>query len=157
MTKQKKSIKTAKTTADVIKDSKATISNEFVIEGQDWRGQTVEVESETKLEADKGTGIPVIIRSFQFATNPQAFEHHKPTAQEIFDSHRAGISAMLWTDGLRPIESESPRLVFAKDNKSYMIFVTCTTGLGQTLIETPKTLSEIANVKQNTNQLSRSI
>lgn len=150
MTRQKKSIKTDK-------QPKAKVSDEFVFEDNDWRGQTVEVESDTKLEADQGEGIPIIIRSFQFAINPLAFEQHKPTSQELFDSHKKGILAMLWTDGLRPLETEAPRIVFAKDRKSYMIFITCTTGLGQTLLETPRTLSEIANAQHNTNKLPRSV
>lgn len=109
-----------------------------------WEGEEVMVESDTKLEADTGTGPVVILRTFEFGANPQVFKTHPPTNQELFDSHLKGIQAMLWSDGLKPMEEIEPRLIFSKNKKKYRIFVGCKPLLGQIVLERPQTLSEIA-------------
>ncbi len=123
------------------------VGGEFIVEGAKEgelaQGQTVEVKSDTHLEDDLGTGEHVIVRMYQFAVNPEAFRQHIPTASELFESHRKGIAAMLWQDGLTPIVEQDPRVVFAKDKESYMIFVTARPSVGQTVLEKSFTLSEL--------------
>ncbi len=131
------------------------VSGEFVTEDEDWRGQTVEVKADTKLQDDHGTGEAIVIRTFEFGVNPAAFfEYEKahgtmPPAQEIFSSHRKGIAGMLWADGMSPADEIPPRVILSKDKKRYLIMVGARPSLGQTLTETPQTLSEIANPKQS--------
>src|SRR3990167_3098126 len=91
----------------------------------EWEGEEVQSESTTKLTEDKGTGQAVVIRFFEFGANPEVFKQHKPTSQQLFDSHRKGIEALLWRDGLRPYEGVEPRLMFSKNGKNYRIIVTC--------------------------------
>lgn len=107
----------------------------------EWEGEEIGVESETKLEADLGTGQPVVIRFFDFGVNPEAFKQYKPTAQELFNSHRKGMEALLWRDELKPFEGVEPRLMFSKDRKNYRFIVTCLPIT--TLLEKPNTLSEL--------------
>ncbi len=121
------------------------VGGEFITEDGGWQGQTVEVKSEKHLEDDLGTGQPIILRTFQFAVNPEAFNDHKPTTQEIFDSHKRGIAALLWQDGLTPYEPEPPKVVFSKEGNSYFIIVASIPQMGQTVLETPQTLSQIAH------------
>ena len=110
-----------------------------------WEGEEVMVESETKLEADTGTGPKVILRTFEFASNPQAFKQRIPTSQELFNHHLKGMQGMLWSDGLKPMEEIEPRLIFSKNKKGYRIFIACKPLLGQVVLEKPQTLSEIAH------------
>jgi len=127
------------------------VGGEFVTTEGDWRGQTVQVESETKLDADTGTGPTVILRTFEFRADPITFKNYKkknghlPYAQEIFQSHINGIKAMLWQDGLRPAEEIEPRMILSKNKEKYLIIVGAVPQLGQIILERPKTLMEIAN------------
>jgi hypothetical protein len=117
-----------------------------------WEGEEVSARSETKLEQDLGTGKPIIIRFFEFGANVQAFKDHKPTAQELFDSHRKGIEAVLWRDGLRPHSAIEPRLMFSKSKTHYRFIIGCEPSLGNVLNEKPQTLSQIAHdIPANTN------
>ena len=113
----------------------------------DWYAQTLNTESETHLEDDTGTGDAAIIRMFEFKVNPEAFKIKKPTEQELFASHQGGITALLWRDGLTPLESVTPRITFTKGKKKYRIFIGAKPAKGHTLLERPKTLSEIAQSK----------
>ncbi len=90
-----------------------------------WEGEELQATSKTKIEDDKGTGTPIVIRFFEFGANPQAFKEHKPTAQELFNGHRKGLEALLWRDNLRPYEGVEPRLQFSKDKSHYRIILTC--------------------------------
>lgn len=110
-------------------------------EGYEYDAETVKSQSKTTIEDDHGVGIPVILRFFEFAANPETFKYHKPSAQQLFDSHKKGIEAMLWTDGMKPYEGVDPKLIFAKDKKSYQFAVTCIPS--QTLIDTTRTLSQL--------------
>lgn len=110
-------------------------------EGNEYEAETVKVKSETTLEEDRGTGAPLILRFFEFAANPISFKEYKPTAQELFNHHRRGIEAMLWTDGLKPYEGVEPKLIFAKDKSKYQFAITCTPA--QTLIDTTQTLTQL--------------
>lgn len=116
------------------------------MEGE-WLAQTLNTESETHLEDDKGNGDAAIIRMFEFKVNPEAFKAITPTEQELFASHERGIAALLWRDGMTPLESVTPRITFSKNKKKYRIFVGAKPAKGHLLMEQPKTLSQIANNK----------
>ena len=109
----------------------------------EWEGEEVQAQSQTKLEMDTGSGQPVVLRFFDFATNLETFKQHKPTAQELFDHHRRGIEVLLWKDGLKPFAEVSPRLMFSKDKSHYRFIVTCLLEKGNLLFDRPKTLSEL--------------
>lgn len=121
------------------------VGGEFITEDGDWQGQTVEATSDKHLEDDHGTGEHVILRTYQFLANPLAFSNHTPSVQDIFESHRNGITALLWQDGLTPRLDIPPQFVLAKDKKSYLFIVASTPSVGQSVLETSKTLSEIIN------------
>ncbi len=108
-----------------------------------WEGEELQAESKTKLEEDLGTGQKVVIRFFEFGANPQAFKHYKPTAQELFDSHRNGIIAMLWKDELKPHEDVEPRIMFSKNKTHYRIIIACIPAGITGLIENTKTLTQL--------------
>ena len=107
----------------------------------EWQGEEVGVESDTKLEQDTGTGIPIVLRFFDFGANPKVFKDHKPTAQELFNGHIKGMEALLWKDGLTRYEGVEPRLMFSKDKKRYRFVIACVPN--QTLHDTPQTLSQL--------------
>jgi hypothetical protein len=108
-----------------------------------WEGEEIGVESDTKIEQDTGTGQAIVLRFFDFAGNPEVFKQHKPTAQELFESHKRGMESMLWTDGLTPYHAIEPRLLFSKDKAHYRFVISCIPSLGNTIIEKSKTLSEL--------------
>lgn len=108
-------------------------------EGNEYEAESIKVKSDTKLEEDQGTGIPIVVRFFEFASNPETFRQHRPTAQELFNHHRKGIESMLWTDGLKPYEAVEPKLIFAKDR--YQFAITCIPS--QALIDSTLTLSQL--------------
>ena len=107
-----------------------------------WNSQSIEVESDTKLEHDEGVGSAAIIRCFEFGVNPQAFKEHTPTRQDLFNAHYKGIEVMLWRDGLKVIPEVNPRIVIEKDK--YKIFVGAMPMKGHMLKERPQTLAQIA-------------
>lgn len=117
--------------------------NAPVKENLEWEGEEVGAESTTKIEEDKGTGQTIIMRFFEFSVNPQTFKDHKPTAQELFDSHRRGMEALLWSDGLTPHHILEPRLQFSKDKTRYRFVLTCIPSMGNVVNEKTQTLSEI--------------
>ncbi len=130
------------------------VGGEFVTEDGDWQGQTVQVESDTHLEDDHGTGEHVIIRTYEFAANPLQFGQRTPDYQELFDSHKKGIAALLWQDGLTPVPEIDPKIVISKNQDRYFIMVTARPSLGQSVLDKSQTLSEIANEgKRHTNTL----
>lgn len=108
-----------------------------------WEGEEVTTQSDTKLEQDLGTGHAVILRFFDFGSNVEAFRKHKPTAQELFESHRQGMEALLWKDGMKPYEGVEPRLMFSKNKEHYRFIIACVPSRGNVLIDTPQTLSQI--------------
>ncbi len=162
MTKAKKSTKQVKyfiKGKEEITDKFApAISDEFIDkqpEG-DYSGQTIEVHSDTHLEQDAGTGESFILRTYEFRTSPEFLQGKFPSFQEIFDSHIKGIAGMLWGDGLTPATDLEPRIVLSKDKSKYLIMVWARPSIGQTIIEKPYTLGEIAQLherRKNTNSL----
>ncbi len=109
----------------------------------DWEGEEVTAESTTKLEEDKGTGHAVVLRFFDFGVNPETFKQHKPTAQELFNSHSRGMEALLWKDQLKPFEGIEPRMMFSKDKSHYRFIIACLP-MG-VLNEKSMTLTQIAH------------
>lgn len=107
--------------------------------------ESIETSSQTKLESDLGTGRPVVMRSFTFKANPIAFNDHIPTKQELFNTHYKGIETYLWRDGLVLCQDYEPHLLFNKKKTHYTVFVVATPSGNNVLIETPQTLSQIAN------------
>lgn len=106
-----------------------------------WEGEEVSAESKTKLNEDTGTGTPVVLRFFEFGVNPEAFKKHKPTAQELFNTHINGIKSLLWGDGLQFYQQVEPRLQFTKDKKKYRFIIACLPT--QVLNEKPQTISQL--------------
>ncbi len=132
------------------------VSDEFIDkqpEGE-YTGQTIEVHSDTKLEDDKGTGDAYILRTYEFGTNPE-FLMKMPDAQTIFDSHMRGISGMLWSDGMTPVTDLEPKIIFSKDRRKYLIMVWAKPSIGQTILETTKTLSEYARESHSRNDSNK--
>lgn len=107
----------------------------------EWEGEELQAESTTKIEEDKGTGQAIVIRFFEFGANPEAFKLHKPTEQQLFDSCRKGIEAILWKDELKPFEGIAPRIMFSKNKTHFRIIVGCTPRT--TLIDQTRTLSQL--------------
>lgn len=91
---------------------------------------------------DPGVGKAVILRNFEFSRNPEF--KGKITEQEIFNKHWRQISTILWSDGLIPLESVEPRIVFTR-NGTYRIFVTCVANSKNLVMETPETLGKLLN------------
>lgn len=122
----------------------------------EWEGEEIGVTSETKLEDDKGTGQEIILRFFDFGANVETFRRYRPTAQELFNSHRKGIEALLWRDGMKPFDGVEPRLLFSKDKTSYRFVIACTPSSGNTLIDKTNTLSQLLthDTSANTNKIS---
>lgn len=123
----------------VIKDDASVVSEE----GVEWEATGAEVHSDVHLEDDKGTGKAIVIRSFDFSANPEAFKQHTPSKQELFSAHRIQIEGSLFADDLKIYEDVPPKVMISKNKKFYRIVVA---GLpwGMTRAHIP-TLSEIAN------------
>lgn len=115
------------------------------------KGEGLKIDESTKYEyganletdgvriEDAGVGRQVLIRVFDFTMNPAMKDFDKQT---IFNNHAKQLSTILWSDGLRPIESEPPRVILDKKKCMYQIFVACEGRLGQTFIDKPRNLSE---------------
>lgn len=105
----------------------------------------IEVTSQTQLSDDTGSGKKAIIRAFEFKANTAAFKAHTPTKQELLLYHQRGIEALLWADGFKVMEEVPPRVSISKNKKKYAIFIGAEPRAGMTVLEKPKTLSQIAN------------
>lgn len=115
--------------------------------GNEWEGEELSAEADTKLEQDTGTGEAIILRFFDFGADPLVFKDHKPSAQELFNGHIKGIEALLWGDGLKPYEGVEPRLMFSKDKKFYRFIIACKPTIGSSILETPQTLTDLITKK----------
>lgn len=108
-----------------------------------------EVHSDTHLEDDKGEGGAVVIRSFIFRANPEAFRERTPSKQELFNAHAAQIESVLWEDGLKVMPEIKPQLKLSKDRKGYRIIVGAEPRNGQNIVGQDKhkfqTLSQAAH------------
>ena len=114
-----------------------------------WESAQAEVRADTKLTEDKGQGRPIILRSFEFGAKPGAFKDHIPSKQELFNAHFKQIEIILWQDGLTAVREIEPKLQINKKKTHYRIWVAATPQRGAVLVERPKTLSQIANARQN--------
>lgn len=108
-----------------------------------WEGEELQAQSKTHLEDDQGTGQKMVVRFFEFGANPKAFKQYKPTAQELFDSHRHGIMALLWKDELQPYEGISPRIIFSPNRTHYRIVITCLPRGITGIIDNSQTLTQL--------------
>lgn len=110
-----------------------------------WKATQGEVHSDTKLEDDKGEGAGVIIRSFDFQANPEAFHERTPSKQELFNAHAKQIEYFLYKDGFEVMYDSVPRLQLSKNRKFYRISVAATPRKGWLMTDKPKTLTELIN------------
>lgn len=106
---------------------------------------SVEAQSKTRLEHDKGEGDATIIRRFIFGMNPEIFIQRRPTKQDLFNAHLRGIEMALFADGMKIFDKVPPRLSFDTEKMQYSIFVAARPRKGYLLQERPQTLSQIAN------------
>ncbi len=116
-------------------------------------GEGVQVDKDTKyeygatLESDKaqvidtGVGKQVLIRTFDFKMNP-TMKYQEVDKQGIFNAHAKQIATLLWADGLKPLESYSPRVIINPAKETYQIFVTCEAKLGTVFADKTRNLSE---------------
>ena len=123
--------------------AKQRIAKQFVdIKGLEnlKKGTGVDVGDNTKYEyaselatdnmplIDPGGGGVVVIRVFHFKMNPE--KKHFPGKQALFNSHARQIEHSLWGDGLRPLESNSPRVIIDSKRGFYKIMVPCIAAKG---------------------------
>lgn len=115
------------------------------MDGYDHDVQSVEVQSKTKLQDDRGEGKYVIIRKFTFGMNPKAFQEAKPDKQTLFNYHLKGIEIALWADGWKIFTDVQPQLTFDTAKLQYSIFVgAIPMNKYNTINAQVKTLGEIA-------------
>ena len=103
-------------------------------------GDGIQIDKDTKYEyasdlktdnvplVDPGGGGVVVIRVFNFKMNPE--RKHFPGKQALFNSHAKQIEHTLWGDGLRPLESNSPRVIIDSKKGFYQIMVPCIAAKG---------------------------
>ena len=129
----------------ISKKFKALEKNADVVKGDDlkWEGEEIVSESTTKIEDDKGDGRAVVLRFFEFGANVETFKIHKPTAQDLFNSHMKGIESLLWRDGLKPYLEVEPRLQFSKDKTKYRFILAAIPSYGGDLMDKTQTLSQL--------------
>lgn len=113
------------------------------LNGYEHEIESVETQSTTNLELDKGVGNAAIIRMFEFAINPVVFEQHPPTKQDLFNAHHKGIEMALWRDGLKVIPSVNPGITV--EQSKYRIWVGAAPMKGHILQEHTNTLSELVH------------
>lgn len=106
---------------------------------------SIEEQSKTSLEQDLGTGQVAVIRCFEFKANIEAFKEHPIGKQQLFNHHLKGIEIALWRDGLQIMPNVEPRVVFDDDKGVYRIFVGSLPMRGQTVQQTPQTLTQLVH------------
>lgn len=104
-----------------------------------------EVTSDVRLEDDIGVGKGIIIRSFDFAANPEAFKRYTPSKQELFNAHMREIELFLWKDGYVLMKEVNPQLKLSKNRKYYRISVGAEPKLGEYIADQPMTLTDITH------------
>lgn len=142
-----------------IKNSKKELPVDFaaVKNEEQWEAKTLEVESETTLEQDSGTGEQITLRFFTFGANAEVFKRHKPTTQDLFNHHWRQIQVELWKDEWKPFEEVQPRFLWSTNGKDfepyspagkqythYQIVIAATPARMGILNEKTHTLSELA-------------
>lgn len=137
----KKSPKKFKTIEKDVVIDKANITKPTDIE---WEGEELTAKSKTNIESDTGEGVPVVIRFFEFAANPETFKKYgKPPAQDLFNNHLKFLEGELWKDGLKFFTDVEPRLQFSKDYIRYRFAIPAIGQKGISLKGETKTLSQL--------------
>lgn len=113
------------------------------VENVNWDVTKGEVHSTTQLTDDTGSGGAVLIRSFDFKANPEAFKDRLPTEQELFNAHLRQIEIVLLQDGLKVFTDVKPRLKISKSKTHYRITIGAEPMRGFLLHERPKKLTEL--------------
>lgn len=132
---------------DLDKVAGATTEVKEKSSGERWHASDIQSElSKTKLQDDKGEGDALVLKFFDYQANPETFERHQPTAQQLLGAHLKEMEMVLWEQGLKIDPNIEPRLIFSKDNKGYRFVLGCRLARGRILRESPLTLSELANV-----------
>ena len=110
------------------------------VKGELKPGTGIDVGDDTKYEyasqletdnvplIDPGGGGVAVIRVFTFKMNPD--KQHFPGKQKLFNTHAKQIETILWGDGLRPLESNPPRVIINNKGGFYQIFVPCIAAKG---------------------------
>lgn len=113
-----------------------------------------EVHSDIHLEDDEGSGKTIVVRSFDFKANPQAFREYTPSKQELFNAHAHQIEAYLWADGLEVMPDVHPQVILNKRRTGYRIVVGAEPRKGQIITRRDQdkiqTLSQAAHGRFNT-------
>lgn len=92
---------------------------------------------------DPGQGKTVSIRVFEFKMSPDPkVRKNFPNTQTLFNAHASQIAALLWADGMRPLEGSAPRVIINRKKGSYQIFVPAEANNSNTFIESPVALSK---------------
>lgn len=134
-----------KKTIDVAKFGGVDELGKTQLNGHEHEVSSIETQSQTKLEDDKGTGRPLVIRTYTFQINKEAFKFHVPTKQELFDTHVRGLEMTLWRDGLTFAKDHDPQILFNKGRTHYTIFIVAEPSRGNVLTDKTQTLTEIVH------------
>lgn len=112
-----------------------------------------EVHSDIHLEDDEGHGKTIVVRSFDFKANPNAFREYTPSKQELFNAHAKQIESYLWTDGLKVMPDVHPQIILSKKRDGYRIVVGAEPRQGQIItkrdMDKVQTLSQAAHGRFN--------
>ncbi len=114
-----------------------------------WGGQEITATSDPLQ--DGGSGENVLLRVFDFGANPETLKRHKPTKQQLFDSHIHQIRTMLWADGLEPRMDIQPLIQVSKKKEKYRILMWCKAKAGVVWADTPMKLQDLTNPLTKTN------
>lgn len=109
----------------ILGETSATVHSgvDILSKGDNYDVKQGEVHSDIKLEADTGEGNAIIVRSFDFKANPEAFKTRTPSKQELFNAHANQIEVILWKDGLQVMPDVKPQLILSKQRNHYRIVV----------------------------------
>ena len=130
---------------DVAKFGGTEKLGDAVLHGYEHDVESIETQSKTQLEQDRGEGGAAIIRCFTFGVNPTAFQEARPTQQDLFNAHIKGIEVMLWRDGMTLMVDVQPRILFDQKSMIYKIFVGARPAKGHILKEIPQTLRQVVH------------
>lgn len=137
---------TAATVHNSTLDGKESVVNYDVKQG--------EVHSDVHLEDDEGSGKTIVVRSFDFRANPQAFREYTPSKQELFNAHAKQIEEYLFADGLQVMPDVKPQLILSKKREGYRIVVGAEPRQGQIITRRDQdkiqTLSQAAHGRFST-------
>jgi hypothetical protein len=155
---KKERLSTSKNIEDHILGETAASVHNFGLDGKEsvvnYDVKQGEVHSDIHLEDDEGSGKTIVVRSFDFKANPQAFREFTPSKQQLFNAHAKQIEEYLWTDGLKVMPDVKPQLVLSKNRDGYRIIVGAEPREGQIITRRDQdkiqTLSQAAHGRFNT-------